>query len=344
MGTMDRETGRGTPRLRGVSHTGTVLRGLGVGLAVLALVVTTTIGGLLMPLVRSQSASTSATITRTATGYEVTTSLAPRSDILSALVPAALAEDVDHPTTTLAGALTLDGHPSTGDFVFVDAAGADSQFHVSTQGVDFSRPWGVLFWFEGDGTAASASTIPDSQRLSDLATMAAAHDMVLVVPDTPDSADPTDVTWWEDYDGNGAWFRALETVLVGTWDADTTRVWFAGYSGGADFISTELLPSGNDWIGGGGAVMIGGGESPDTGVDHTEAMTSMPLTWYVGTDDGEIDSDDWSPLRVATQGEAAWRKAGFTDTSLVILPGLGHTDYDPAELVGRALDAAGVTD
>ena len=167
--------------------------------------------------------------------------------------------------------------------------------------------------------------------------------MVLVVPDSPDTGDPLDVTWWENAEDNGVWFQGLESVLADAWNADATRLWFAGYSGGADFISTELLPSGNDWIMGGGAVMMGGGESLDIGGTHTAAMTGMPLTWFVGSEDGEIDSEDWSPLKVATQGEAAWRRAGFTDTSLVVLPGLGHTDYDPAELVGRALDAAGVT-
>lgn len=292
-------------------------------------------------------------------GITVSTPADPDPDIFAAVLPVDQgdADDAepgdgdpgdagvtgDDQSDDLEDSLTEGGLPVGGDWEFVDDEGEVSDFHVSTQGVDFSEPWGVLFWFEGDGTISSASTIPDSQQLSSLADTAAAHNMVFVVPDTPDSADPTDVTWWKDYDGNGAWFRALETVLVGTWDVDTTRVWFTGYSGGADFISTELLPSGNDWIEGGGAVLIGGGESPDTGADHTDAMTSMPLTWFVGADDGEIDSDDWSPLRVAMEGRAAWRDAGFTDTSLVVLPGLGHTDYDPAELVGRALDAAGVT-
>lgn len=333
-----------------------VLRALGMGLAIPVLAGASALGGVTRPTV-ADNPPVMGKVTDSGAGVTISTPVDGDQDVFAAVLPVngadgdgtdgegtAAVQDVSGaPDDALAELLTQDGHPVDGNWEFVDDEGETSEFHVATNGVDFAEPWGVLFWFEGDGTATSASTIPDSSRLSALAQATAARNMVLVVPDSPDTGDPLDVTWWENAEDNGVWFRGLESVLADAWNADATRVWFAGYSGGADFISTELLPSGNDWIMGGGAVMMGGGESLDIGGTHTAAMTGMPLTWFVGSEDGEIDSEDWSPLKVATQGEAAWRRAGFTDTSLVVLPGLGHTDYDPSELVGRALDAAGVT-
>lgn len=345
MDVMNERSGRNAWGGHGIVGVVRGIRVLGCAAFALVLVTMTLFGDILDPLAPAAEASTRATITQTSTGHTVRTPTGADPDIFSVVFPAADAAQADAGASALlpGAVLTTRGAPRAGDFDYIDDSGEDSGFHVATTGVDFSKPWGVLFWFEGDGDSTTASTIPDSPRLSDLATVAAAHNMVLVVPDTPDSGNPTDVTWWEDYAGNGAWFRGLESMLAGTWAVDTTRVWFAGYSGGADFISTELLPSGNDWIVGGGAVMIGGGETPDVGGAHTPAMRSMPLTWYVGSVDGQVDSDGWSPLKVSTQGEAAWRTNGFTNTSLVVLSGLQHTDYDPAALVDRSLTSGGVT-
>ncbi|MGO3795788.1 MAG: hypothetical protein ACTJGR_01535 [Pauljensenia sp.] len=230
---------------------------------------------------------------------------------------------------------------AAGDHTFTDSGGVTSSYHVSSTGVDFGCPWGIMFWFEGDQNGHPTTSITDSERLEDLARVAARANMVLVVPDTPDRSDPLHATWWKDYEGNGTWFRSLATTLVNSWGADPTDLWFTGYSGGAEFITSELLAADQEWTGGGGAVMIGGGETSGLRDEPSQSLRAMPLTWYVGSDDGEVDSEEWSPMDVAPDARDSYSAAGFSDVRLEILPGLGHTDYDVAALVTRALKDAG---
>lgn len=228
-----------------------------------------------------------------------------------------------------------------GDHEFTDRDGVTSTYHVSTRGVDFTCPWGVMFWFEGDQEGHPRTSIADSTRLGDLARVAARANLVLVAPDTPDTSEPMRATWWEDYQGNGTWFRALAASLVGTWHADPADLWFTGYSGGAEFITSEVLARHQQWIRGGGAVMIGGGETSGVHDDPSRAVRGMPLTWFVGSEDGEVDSEEWSPMDVAPDAQQVYSRAGFTDASLQVVPGVGHTGYDVAALVTKALEAAG---
>lgn len=237
--------------------------------------------------------------------------------------------------------------PSTiidGDHDHTGPDGVTSSYHVSSVGVDRSCPWGIMFWFEGDQDGHPSTSIPDSERLQDLARVAARANLVLVVPDTPDHEDPFEATWWEDYRGNGIWFRSLATMLIGAWGADPGNLWLTGYSGGAEFISSELLARDQGWISGGGAVMIGGGETTGLRDEPSASLRRMPLTWYIGSEDGEVDSDDWSPMDVAPDAQQVYSDAGFVDTGVVVLPGLDHTDYDVAELVTRSLQEAGRLD
>ncbi len=328
---------------------------------------------------------------------------------------------------------------TAGDFVFTDTQGLASSYHVSTTGVDLGCQWGILFWFEGDqdwdvAMETDQTSIADDERMSELAEVAAEANLVLVVPDSPDRSDPDTVTWWEDYADNGRWFRSLAHTLIDQWGASTDDLWFTGYSGGAEFIAAELMSNDPAWIHGGGAVMIGGGEIVHTPDLAPSTLTSMPMTWMVGSEDiGTTDEDDqsesddedlgggdpdeqsqdseswdgrtqddqsdpeqsdpeqsdpdqsgetlsdtpgdpgadtdddpdlgdpdgrddgdgsdqsqefgpedhsdgvWSPVAVATQAQAVFAERGYTRTSLIVLPGLGHQDYDVSVLVASAL-------
>ncbi|MDN6794628.1 MAG: hypothetical protein L0L69_06155 [Propionibacterium sp.] len=231
-----------------------------------------------------------------------------------------------------------------GDRTFTSSDGVTSTYHVSTRGVDFSCQWGVMFWFEGDIDGHDVVSITDSQRLESLARVAARANLVLVVPDSPDRSDFFQTTWWEDYSGNARWFHDFATTLVDTWGVDTSQLWFTGFSGGAEFISTEVLAADQSWIGGGGAVMIGGGETSGVRDTPPAGMLSMPLTWFVGSEDGDIDSEDWSPLDIAPESREIYSRAGFTHTRLTVLPGVDHRVYDVAALVMSALKDAGRLD
>lgn len=85
-----------------------------------------------------------------------------------------------------------------------------------------------------------------------MAAEARKKNMVLVVPISPDrQARGNGITWWEEADANGDWFRALQSSLTARYGLDTSRVWLTGYSGGAEFITYELLADRQSWIKGG---------------------------------------------------------------------------------------------
>ncbi|WP_233542909.1 hypothetical protein [Kocuria tytonis] len=187
------------------------------------------------------------------------------------------------------------------------AAGMTSSYHVYTAGVDPSKAVGVVFYLGGDYGSTRETWVhnPGGPHLTAMAADARSKNMVLVVPISPDhDATGDGITWWEDADGNGDWFRALQDSLVTRYGLDTSRVWLTGYSGGAEFITYELLADRQGWIRGGGATIIGGGGSSGMQTAPGAAVRSLPLSWYVGSEDGagSTNPPTWSASKTADQG------------------------------------------
>ncbi len=225
-------------------------------------------------------------------------------------------------------------HASTTGTVHT-AAGVSSQYHVYDDGVDRSKAVGVVFYFDGDGQYYAQR--PTTSMLRTMAARAAARNMVLVVP-----VAPANRSWTSNSEAVGDWFRALAARVVAEQRADTTRIHLAGYSGGAEFISTEVLSDRAGWIRGGGSTLIGGGGVYNGRLESTPdaALRATDPTWYVGSLDsyGATQPSTWSALDAAGKGAAAYQKAGFAKADRVVLPGLHHTAYDLADLVGDDLD------
>ncbi|MFE7632309.1 hypothetical protein [Kocuria sp. NPDC057446] len=251
------------------------------------------------------------------------------------------------PTTTLpaallAGALltgTMAGtaapaHASTMNSVHT-AAGISSQYHLYDDGVDRSKSVGVVFYFDGDGQYYAQR--PSTSVLRTMAARAAAKNMILVVP-----VAPANRSWTSNSEVVGDWFRALAARIVAEQRIDATRVHLAGYSGGAEFISTEVLSDRAGWIRGGGSTLIGGGGVYNGRLESTPdaALKATDPTWYVGSLDsyGATQPSTWSALEAAGKGAAAYQKAGFAKADRVVMPGLHHTNYDLADLVGDDVD------
>ncbi|MDO4919847.1 hypothetical protein [Kocuria sp.] len=213
------------------------------------------------------------------------------------------------------------------------AAGRTSTYHVYADGIDPTRAVGVVYYLGGDYRGASETWVrdPGNPHLKAMAKTARSKNMVLVVPVSPDrDASGDGITWWEDADGNGDWFRALQASLTSRYGLDTSRVWLAGYSGGAEFITYELLADRQGWIRGGGATIIGGGGSSGMQTTPGAGVRALPLRWHVGSVDtaGDTTPAVWSARKAATAGQKRYAKDGFTRTSLSVLPGLHHTEYD----------------
>ena len=213
-------------------------------------------------------------------------------------------------------------------------------------------PPGILFFFDGDYLLRSNSRLLSrtSSLRRDLADIAREHRMLCVpvlAPGTleaPVFNDPT-TTWWVRARRNGRVFRALAADLTERYGYDRTRIWLAGYSGGAEFITYELLSHSNDWLLGGGASMIGGGGSdgiPQRFRGPSRSLNGMLLSWHVGDRDGKAPASAgqiWSAQRAAHEGEEFYR-GRQARTMLHILPKQGHRGYPLTSLIRDDLRAA----
>ena len=136
-----------------------------------------------------------------------------------------------------------------------------SQYHVYAEGVDFSKPVGVVFYFDGDYWRNDQSKVYDpSGELAQMAASAAAQNMLFVPVISPDTNRyDAGVSWWENMDRNGEFFRSFASSFIAANGVDSSNVWTMGYSGGAEFITYELNTKPQTWRNGGGSIMVAGG-------------------------------------------------------------------------------------
>lgn len=256
----------------------------------------------------------------------------PSFRLPSSALPAAVLAGVLMTGTVAATAVPA--HASTTNTAYA-AAGISSQYHLYDAGVDRSKAVGAVFYFDGDGQYYAQR--PTATMLKTMAARAAAKNMILVVP-----VAPADRSWTVNSERVGDWFRALAAKIVAEQRIDTTRIHLAGYSGGAEFISTEVLSDRAGWIRGGGATLIGGGGVYYGGLETAPdaALRATDPTWYVGSQDsfGATQPANWSALEAAGKGAAAYQRAGFAKADRVVLPGLHHTNYNLPGLVGGDVD------
>ena len=151
--------------------------------------------------------------------------------------------------------------------------------------------------------------------------------------------------WWvDDQDGKVRYLEeALDYVAVEC-GANTERVWLVGYSGGSEFVSQWFFPAYAERMDGGGFVLFGGGDAPDssTVTFSDDVKERLRLNWVTGTRDVPSDSaDGFDGIGRARNSLAYYRSAGFRhtwsewpdDDHGSITEKFGH-------YVGRVLDAA----
>ena len=229
---------------------------------------------------------------------------------------------------------------------------------------------GVLFYFDGDHLSRVGSRLlrRTSPLRTELAQVAAEFNMLSVPVLSPGSlrephltdagsyAPPLTYNWWVRARSNGRMVRALIEEIALAYGVDMSRVWLAGYSGGAEFLSYELLSHDIEWIRGGGATFIGGGGADGVPERVRERAALNPssherllMSWHVGVLDGRSPSGrrrmatsaegSWS-ARIAVQEGSAFYEGLGARTLLQVTPGRGHTGYPIASLVGADLAAA----
>lgn len=229
---------------------------------------------------------------------------------------------------------------------YTSPAGTTSQYHVYAEGVDFSKPVGVVFYFDGDYWRNDQSKVYDpSGELAQMAASAAAQNMLFVPVISPDANRyDAGVTWWEDMERNGEFFRSFASSFIAANGVDSSNVWTMGYSGGAEFITYELTDHNTAWRNGGGSIMVAGGDS-DGSVDADATTKASPMYWWVGANDtsGNTNPVTWSARGAVESGYNAYLGAGFSDARVKLIDGFSHHDYDLPHILASSLDFAGKT-
>ena len=230
---------------------------------------------------------------------------------------------------------------------YTSPAGTTSQYHVYANNLDYSKPVGVVFYFDGDYWQRNESKVytPDEGMLAAMGKIANARNMVfvpIISPDTNASGDG--ITWWEDMNTNGEFFRSFAKSFINQNNLDASQVWTMGYSGGAEFITYELTDHNTAWRNGGGSIMVAGGDS-DGSVDADATTKGLPMYWWVGANDtsGNTNPVTWSARGAVESGYNAYLGAGFSNARVKLIDGFSHHDYDLPHILASSLDFAGKT-
>lgn len=234
---------------------------------------------------------------------------------------------------------------SNSSFTSYTANGMTSQYHVIANGIDWSQPVGVVFYLDGDYHSIANSKVgnPSNSTLLAMAAEANERNMVFVPVISPDTSGA--ITWHEDRDANGVWFRAFATDFIASIGADSRNIWTIGHSGGSEFITFELNSDPNQaWRTGGGSIMIGGGGSAGVSAQAAAARANDPMYWYVGAqdDDAATAQENWSALVAAAQGASLYKAAGFTKTKVTVVPNTHHHNYDFPGILAKSIDDADI--
>jgi hypothetical protein len=211
--------------------------------------------------------------------------------------------------------------------------GYSSKYRWWCSHIDTSQPVGIFVWFHGDG-AYEYNNPTDTAYLGGpdgILQACIEQNMILVVPLSPD--DEGTITWWEwgSKTGNAQWVKEMiHANFYNRYNIDRGRIWFGGFSGGAEFLTAQFLPHwGNDLlIEAGGAVITGGGTfHSDYGGDPTfnpAYKANFRMYWRTGEDDTAANSDEgFDGVLAAQTGEAWYRNKGFP-TDIALVPGKSH--------------------
>ncbi|TFH52849.1 hypothetical protein E4J66_06170 [Actinomyces viscosus] len=151
--------------------------------------------------------------------------------------------------------------------------------------------------------------------------------------------------WWlDDQDEKVRYLEEALEYVVAECGASTERVWLVGYSGGSEFISQWFFPAYAERMAGGGFLLFGGGEAPEsaTATFSDDVKGRLFLNWVTGTRDVPGDGvDGFDGIERARNSLSYYRSAGFSHTWSE-WPDDDHGSITEkfGRYLGRVLDAA----
>jgi poly(3-hydroxybutyrate) depolymerase len=205
-----------------------------------------------------------------------------------------------------------------------------SQYHLYAGHLNGSKPHGIMIHLHGDGgweyRDQKWSSIPDYLAL------AKKHNLMLVVPSTPDKGT---TTWWRK-DSSSQWAADLLKNLGSKYNLDLNQVYWTGYSGGADTVAEYMMNSHSaGWTGGAAVIVAGGGvygQKQPTRPISAALKKNFQMHWVVGADDTPAKggaSGSYDAVQAAKLGHKFYTAQGLK-TSITIKPGMDHWEISPS--------------
>jgi len=233
-------------------------------------------------------------------------------------------------------------------------AGLTSKYHIYASHINTAKPIGLMLHFHGDGAADftdyNKNSALDADGSTGLVQVARDYNMLFVSVKSPASGSNCSASspcWWDNGNPNSDYVAALMQKLYGQYNIDKSRIWYTGYSGGAQLISQYLVLRHSDLIVGGGAVIFAGGGSPvGASADpkpiykladvSTVFRQNFRMFWFTGTNDYD-DGDGYDSRTDANEGSAWYKNNGFTQTGSNFTYKITHdqVENDPAGYFGK---------
>lgn len=195
--------------------------------------------------------------------------------------------------------------------VAFSADGLSKDYHIFAEGLDWSKPVGLLMYADGTGGYGfdnpNQTYLLDADGTQGLVAVAKKHNLLLVVPNAPGkSCDGGDNCWFDnagqttvaDAEAKARWSDKLMTQVKGQYDIDQSRIVIGGYSSGAQWTSRYFAPRHAETQSVDLAVPIAYGGDP-AGADPTwsEAYKDdITMSWDTGKNDAAYSTASWGAI------------------------------------------------
>lgn len=213
-----------------------------------------------------------------------------------------------------------------------DSGKRSSVYHRKASHLSGPGPWPLVIHLHGDGheevTAYGEEDAPSVGYGYEAAAVQAGA--LFVMPCTPDEKHQT----WYDRNSSTKWLAAFVKMLQGSYNVDRRRIFFSGYSGGAEEVTYNLACDHHTLFEGGGAMLLGGGGAEEltgfTGEPSEAVKRDFLLRWWTGeADNGRPPSDPSIDAVAASEEGRDWYAAAGFDTRRNVLPGVDHYTSEP---------------
>lgn len=197
-----------------------------------------------------------------------------------------------------------------------------------------AAPKGLVIWLHGDGSDGPPYEFKSGSSGysiwgSDGIFAKCGTDWAVLAPKAPDTT--VDCTWWEASTANAKWLLELVAKVKADNNLTSLPVVLAGYSGGAQISTQDLLAdyAQQIWtVPGGAMIVFGGGDKPTTSTSPRNDNIQI-LRWASGQNDG-ADTSGFSGYATAQAGSAYYRTTkGYGAKVETDFPaGVNHSGWD----------------